>query len=129
MFTRRLATLSCTLLLAACAAQAPVETDDTANEPLTVRWSWSQIDTGPDDIPVYEVKLIDGNDEARYVASCNGVVSTSTIEESDIAVRCWWAGGGEDFAVIDGDDGWTVQKRWVDEESGFGEWEEVAALQ
>lgn len=94
---------------------------------------WKAVQTGDGSVEPPATHLILQNaetEEALYEADCIGIAQMNAIQEEGViaSVRCWWAGGGDDYAVIDGDQILYVQHRWVDEEVGFGEWEEVSTI-
>lgn len=132
MLTRILAAATLSFTLVACnGTQTTAEPDDAMDAMMaetSVRWTWTQTGIGPDEIPQNEIRLVDEDGNEKHMVVCNGVPAQSDIEESDTAVRCWWAGGGNDYAVFETDAGLSVQTRWVDEESGFGEWEELIVI-
>lgn len=128
MFKRFAAVAALSLMLAACNGTRDSD-NERSMDGSVLRWTWEQTGTGPDEIPQYEIKLVDDASDEKHMVVCNGVPATQEIEESDTAVRCWWAGGGNDYAVFEVDGGYSVQTRWVDEESGFGEWEELIVVQ
>lgn len=109
------------LLLAACSS-AP--SDD-----LAVSWQSEQTSTGEFGEPQMNITLVDADGNVSADEECIGVVSPIDLPEEEHvidAVRCWWAGGGNDFVATTNPSGDLIVKtRWVDEESGFGEWEAI----
>ena len=109
------------LVLAAC-------TSASSND-LSVKWQSEQTGTGEFGEPQMNVTLVNSEGTVVVDEECIGVVSPIDLqEEANVltSVRCWWAGGGNDYlAATDANGKLTVKTRWVDEESGFGAWEEV----
>ena len=109
------------LLLCACAANEPLDTSMGSASPT---WVAVQTGTGSDGLPLTTVKLVKGDiNNVLYGANCEGIISPVEIGGAETAVRCWWAGGGADFAAFKNGTGYLVRTRWVDEESGYGPWE------
>lgn len=127
-----LAAAGLTLLLAACNTQAPV-TDNDSSAPAAKRaameWTSEQTGTGEYDMPITTITLmVPSTGDVIYTTTCNGTASFEgeVIEGSVASIQCWWAGGGDQYAVFVGEaEELTVRHRTVDEEAGFGEWEDV----
>lgn len=123
------------LVLGACATQTNTSpTSDTSNSSspamkrMAMEWTSQQTGTGSDGIPQNKLILrTQGTNDVLFTTSCNGVPSTSMqdVPGSVVSIQCWWAGGGEQFGVFVGDaEEITVRHRTVDEEGGFGSWED-----
>lgn len=96
---------------------------------VALHWSWLQTGTGSVGQPINDLMLVEeksGNTVGG--TQCEGVVAATTDIPNALSIRCWWAGGGEDFAVMQSGSMLLVQKRYVDEESGFGPWETLQTL-
>lgn len=128
------------LALGACGAQTDTTNTDTSSSSSTnapamkraaMEWVAVETDAGTDGTaPKNTITLrVAGTQEEIYSTTCAGVPSTDVqIDGSVASVRCWFAGGGDDYAVFIGDaEQLTVRHRTVDEEGGFGEWEDLAA--
>lgn len=121
------------LALAAC-TQTPATNTATDTPSMAKRvpmeWVSQQTGTGSDGIP--ENKLVlraQGSTEELFSTTCNGTVSTDVqdVPGSVNSAQCWWAGGGDQYGVFIGDaEELTVRHRTVDEESGFGSWEDMS---
>ncbi len=94
-----------------------------------VEWNVSQIDKNADGMPVMALTLkLSETGEALFHATCNGTTSTANlnIDGSIASIQCWWAGGGDQYAVfVDSAEKLVVKHRTVDEQAGFGAWQEV----
>lgn len=120
------------LTLAACNTQTTTDTD-TPSMGKRMPVEWVAVDTGEKvgegDMPVTKITLqVAATKEEIYSTSCMGTASTEMqdVEGSIAAIQCWWAGGGDQYAAFVGDaEQLTVRHRTVDEESGFGAWEDV----
>lgn len=116
-----LSALSVGLILGACTP--------TTNEPMSfvnldnLEWQSEQTGTGSSGEPETEVRLVDtSTNEVLATANCIGTIAPLESEGS-LAIRCWWAGGGYDYNVVTPADAPVVVRRWIDEESGEGPWE------
>ncbi len=132
---------SLALALAACNSTATPGTNNAsssassqqaaAGKRMPMEWVSMQTGTGADGIPQNQLSLqVVGSEEKLFNILCNGVPSTNVenVDGSVATVQCWWAGGGDQYGVFVGDaEQLTVRHRTVDEEAGFGTWEDVAA--
>jgi len=121
---KRLLLLS-VLFLGACSQQA-------AGEPLVIRWTAQQTGVGEAEAPQMKLSLLnDKTQKSLYDTECAGTVSVDAVTDAEgnlTSMRCWWAGGGDDYAVFETENALSVRHRTVDEEAGYGEWEEVAVI-
>ena len=125
-----------TLSLLACTAQTPSNGDTTSSHPSMKRaameWTAVQTGTGESDMPEMEIVLqVAGTGEELYRTMCAGTTSTEAqdMEGSVASIQCWWAGGGDQYGVFIGDaEEATIRHRTVDEEAGFGAWEDLKTL-
>lgn len=124
--------LALSLTLAACTAPAN-NTADTPSMGKRMPMEWVATDTGEKvgegDMPVTKITLqVQGTGEEIYSTSCMGTASTEVqdVAGSVASIQCWWAGGGDQYGVFVGDaEQLTVRHRTVDEEAGYGSWEDV----
>lgn len=118
---KKLLSVVCLIAIAACTPAAPSN--------ISVEWKSEQTGTGEFGEPQMNVTLVNSEGTVVVDEECIGVVSPIDLqEEANVltSVRCWWAGGGNDYlAATDANGNLTVKTRWVDEESGFGAWEEL----
>lgn len=67
-----------------------------------------------------------------YQTECNGTTLVEGVQDMDDSVatiQCWWAGGGDQYGVFIGDaEKATIRHRTVDEEAGYGQWEDLKTL-
>ncbi len=126
-----------TLALSACAEPSPVTHVQTDDAPAGKRMAmeWYAYAQGEDEngIPQNDLSLkVVGTKEELFTTSCAGttqVADIADLAESPAYIRCWWAGGGDDFAVFIGDaEQATIRHRTVDEEAGYGAWEDLKSL-
>ncbi len=126
------------LSLAACNTQTPATNTNTNTvsstpAPKRAAMEWVAIETGTDasGMPSNKLSLrVQGTEQELFATSCNGTASTSVqdVAGSMATIQCWWAGGGDQFGVFIGDaEMLSIRHRTVDEEAGFGAWEEVRA--
>jgi hypothetical protein len=129
---KKILLLSAILLLPACTPQqAPVDDTRPAGEQVMMEWKMEPF--GQDtDTPQTHIMLVNsGTDETLFETNCTGTASTegiTDVEGSMASVRCWWAGGGDDYAVFDDADGHIVRHRTVDEEAGMGAWTDIQII-
>lgn len=122
--------LALPILLAAC---MPVQ--DTANTTLpALEWRTQDAGVNEMDIPQQQLSLMrirEGGREALFTTQCQGIASPSELIEGSLAsIRCWWAGGGDDYAAFAAEGGTIeVKTRYVDEESGMGPWDVLETMQ
>lgn len=119
---RLLSALSLGLLLGACTP---------ANEPMSfvnldsLEWQHKELSVDEYGAPETELTLVNTSDNSVLATTtCTGTVGPLE-SEGPLAVRCWWAGGGYDYNVVTPADAPVVVRRWVDEESGEGPWENI----
>jgi hypothetical protein len=112
-----LAIAAVTLALTACSS-ASSTTDG-------VKWTWTQTGTGSDGAPTQEIHLVNAQGATILTKSCTGTVSVLSPGANPTIVRCWWAGGGNDYALIIRGGKPVPQTRTVDEEAGEGEWQDI----
>lgn len=122
------------LMLAACMPAAN-NSDMAAGKRKPIQWVATH--TGADDqgIPesTLELKVVGSPNEVLYTTDeCLGVPSMEQLQDvegSIASIQCWWAGGGDQWAVFVGDaEQLTVKTRTVDEEAGYGEWQDLKTL-
>lgn len=125
------------LVLAACASGSNTanNADGEENPAMTgptYHWDQNQTGTGDNDEPLVELNLLDEDNESQFTAECVGPAFTEGVAADvpgvQTAIRCWWAGGGDDYAVIDMSGSLVIRHRTVDEEAGYGPWETVENL-
>lgn len=125
---KKFAALSFVLLLAACNMQQ--QPDGPAAKRMPVMWTAE--DAGMDENGMATTNIMlttEGDAEMLFATTCNGTASTENldIEGSIASIQCWLPGGGDQYAVFVGDaEELTIMHRTVDEEAGFGEWEEIS---
>jgi hypothetical protein len=95
-----------------------------------MQWQWKQVGTGASSEPQMHLQLVDTtkNNSVFYETDCTGVVSQApadVIAGTLGGVRCWWAGGGDDYVAVMNGDALVIRHRTVDEESGYGQWTEI----
>lgn len=120
-----------TFALCACAQTTP----DT-NEPVAKRaaMEWTATETSIDENGTPQVALVlqvVGSTDEIFRTTCTGTTSTEMqdMEGSVASIQCWWAGGGDQYGVFVGDaEKLSIRHRTVDEEAGFGAWEELESL-
>lgn len=125
-----------TLSFALLVACTPVtnNTDGPAAKRMPMQWVSTHIGADDQGIPEakLELKVVGSPDNVLYTTSCLGVPSSEQIQDAEgsiASVQCWWAGGGNQWAVFVGDaEQLTVKTRTVDEEVGYGEWETLKTL-
>lgn len=125
-----------TLALCACNAQAP-GIDVTPPQPTAKRaaMEWYAYNTGEKDgIPQNTLKLktaTTSRDEL-FTTTCVGTTLVEGVQDMDdsvASIQCWWAGGGDQFGVFIGDgEQAVIRHRTVDEEAGYGKWEDLKTL-
>lgn len=126
------APLSCLFLLAAC-TQQPTKPATPTPTAKRAAMEWVTTNTGEmvgeGDMPSNKITLqVQGSGEKIYSTNCFGTTSTEMqdVEGSVASIQCWWAGGGDQYGVFIGEaEKMTIKHRTVDEEAGFGVWEEV----
>lgn len=126
------------LALCACSTQSPIidtsTPPDTMGKRIPVEWSARNTGEDANGIPQNTLTLNVMNDtrDELYKTECVGTTLVQGVTDLDGSVayiQCWWAGGGDQFAVFTGEgEAMTVRHRTVDEESGFGEWEDLKVL-
>jgi len=120
-------------VLAACTSQTDTTMDNDSSAPAAKRaameWTSEQTGMSESDMPITTITLgVPATGDVIYTTTCNGTASTELqdIEGSVASIQCWWAGGGDQYAVFVGEaEELTVRHRTVDEEAGFGEWMDV----
>jgi hypothetical protein len=127
--------LALSLTLAACTSQ-PASNTATTNAPsmgkrMPMEWVSVQTGTGTDGIPQNKL-MLQTADTKQVIATttCTGTTSTNVqgVDGSTNTIQCWWAGGGDQYGVFVGDaEKLTVRHRTVDEEGGFGTWQDVSS--
>ncbi len=125
-----------TLALSACAEPSPVTHVQPDTPPAAKRMAmeWYAYSEGEQDgIPQNRIALkVVGAKEELFSTTCIGttqVADIADLAESPAYIRCWWAGGGDDYALFIGEaEQATIRHRTVDEESGYGEWEDLKSL-
>ncbi len=122
-----------TLSLIACTPQAiQPDTDAPMVKRAAMEWQFEQ--TGEDETGMPETTLrlvVPSMNVGLFTTTCSGIASTEVqdMEESVADVQCWWAGGGDQYGVFIGEmEQATIRHRTVDEEAGYGEWEDVKSL-
>lgn len=139
------------LFLALAACSTPAAQPQTPDFSTTPSLDLTDINAGIDENGVEWYAYYTGDDESSipqntlrlktktqtrdilFETACAGTTQVADIPDLDklssAYIQCWWAGGGDQFAVFEGTDGTRVIKhRTVDEESGFGAWEELKTL-
>lgn len=128
-----------TLTLIACNAQKPVinTTVDTNEQPTAAKrapMEWWAEKTGEDAYGMPQNKLTVRTNPGTilFETTCNGTTLVDGVPDLDDSVayiQCWWAGGGDQFAIFieDGEKA-VVRHRTVDEEAGYGKWEDLKTL-
>lgn len=130
-----------TLALIACnAQQTPTINVDTPELPppsaaakrAPMEW-WAE-KTGEDayGMPHNKITVRTTPGTILYETECNGttlVEDVPDLEDSVAYMQCWWAGGGDQFAIFieDGEKA-VIRHRTVDEEAGYGRWEDLKTL-
>lgn len=124
---KKLPLLTLALLLSACAQQTA---DQPLAEQVQVEWRSEQTGAGEFDAPLTTLSLVNTADQSvLFSTECQGTASPETIEgTTDVAILCWWAGGGERYTVVKSGDSLTVRNQTVDEEAGYGEWTDVETI-
>jgi hypothetical protein len=126
-----------TLTLTACALQNIQPDEDAQMMGKRVMMEWYAYNEGEDAMGIPQNRLVlktGGVDIVElYETRCAGTTQVADIPDLDAVsstyIRCWWAGGGEDFAVFIGEaESATVRHRTVDEEAGFGPWKDLKTL-
>lgn len=124
------------LALCACNAQAPVS-DTNGDTPVAAKragmeWQFEQTGEDASGMPETTLRLVvPSMNVGLFTTTCSGIASTDVqdMEDSVADVQCWWAGGGDQYGVFIGDgEKATIRHRTVDEEAGYGEWEDVKTL-
>jgi hypothetical protein len=125
------------LALSACAEPSPVThvqpDEPSAGKRMAMEWyAYSQ---GEDEMGIPQNNLslkVVSTSEVLFTTTCEGttqVADIADLADSVTYIRCWWAGGGEDFAVFIGEaEQAVIRHRTVDEEGGYGEWEDLKSL-
>lgn len=122
-----------TLSLIACAPQA-IQPDTEAPMGKRAAMEWQATPTGADETGMPETTLtltVPSMNLELFTTTCSGIASTEVqdMEDSVADVQCWWAGGGDQYGVFIGEaEQAVVRHRTVDEEAGFGEWEDLKSL-
>lgn len=100
-----------------------------AGKRAAMEWRFEQTGTAEYDMPITKLTLVvSSTDVVLYQTTCNGTASIDVqdVEGSVASIQCWWAGGGDQYGVFITDaEVLTVRHRTVDEEAGFGPWEEA----
>lgn len=130
LFMKHLPLLLLVLALSAC-AQTAQETSTPTNDQVQVEWQTVQTGTGAYEEPLMQLSLVNPVEGTiHFRTECSGTVSPEGIEgTNDLAVLCWWAGGGERFTVAKSGSTLTIRSQQVDEESGYGEWVDVETVE
>lgn len=128
---KHLPLLTLALLLTACVQVDTTGGSDDSPDQVQVEWQSVQTGTGAYDMPLMQISLVDpAEGTIHFRTECEGTVSPEQIEgTTDMAVLCWWAGGGERFTVVKKGDTLTVRNQQVDEESGYGEWTDIQTIE
>lgn len=119
------------LTIALCACNSQNDTSSSEIDISTLEWQTSQTGTGPSGEPLTTVALVNKTtNETLAKSGCKGIIAPlpqedSNLETSHLSIRCWWAGGGYDFDVVTEGNAIQPIRRWVDEESGEGPWENI----
>ncbi|HVW66224.1 MAG TPA: hypothetical protein VHA78_00665 [Candidatus Peribacteraceae bacterium] len=92
-----------------------------------LKWNHVQTGTGTYNSPITQLMLTEsGGTKALATQTCTGIAGDATdITGALAAVRCWWAGGGDDYAAFASGTGFIIRHRTLDEEAGAGEWREI----
>lgn len=130
-----------TLALVACTQQTPptTNTDTPSTPPVAAKrapMEWYAYDQGTDEQGIPQNKLIlkanTAQREDLFTTSCAGttqVTDLPDLADSVAYIQCWWAGGGDQYAVFIGEaEKATIRHRTVDEEAGYGAWEDLKTL-
>ncbi len=124
------------LALSACTEPSPVTHVETnqpsAGKRMAMEW-YAYSEGEKDGIPQNKISLKTvATQEELFTTSCIGttqVTDIADLSESPAYIRCWWAGGGDDYALFIGDaEKAVIRHRTVDEEAGYGEWEDLKSL-
>lgn len=129
------------LALLACNTQQtqPIANDHqaTSKAPVAAKrtpMEWWAEKTGEDayGMPHNKVTVRTTPGTILYETECNGttlVEDVPDLEDSIAYMQCWWAGGGDQFAIFmeDGEKA-VIRHRTVDEETGYGRWEDLKTL-
>jgi hypothetical protein len=112
--------LTVSFALAACTqANGQLPTEKIGD----LQWTAAMTGEGTTGEPHTKVTLVDASDGSElYSAECIGTISENPTPGAKLSVMCWWAGGGEEFAVFDSGSTLSLKHRYVDEESGYTEW-------
>lgn len=138
---KRILLAALTLSLVACTQQIPTVdvAAPTPPPPAAAKrapMEWYAYDMGMNENGIPQNTLIlkanTSQREELFTTECAGttqVADIADLADSVSYIRCWWAGGGEDFAVFIGDaEKATIRHRTVDEEVGYGKWEDLKTL-
>lgn len=127
-----------TLTMVACAPQAN-RPDIDVEQPTAAKRTpveWYAYDMGDDEQGIPQNKLVlkavSPTRDELFETACAGttlVQGVPDLDESVAYIQCWWAGGGDQFAVFieDGEKA-IIRHRTVDEEAGYGRWEDLKSL-
>lgn len=123
------------LILVVTACNAPRAPNPNAPQPSAKRaaMAWTTVNAGEDStgIPQTTIILSISGGAELYRTNCTGTASTQAqgLEETVAGIQCWYAGGGDQYAVFVGEnEKATLRHRTVDEVAGFGTWENVKSL-
>lgn len=123
--------------LCACTSSSSTKTETTAPQAgkrIPMEWSARNTGTNAQGIPQNRLTLNLTNltRDELYRTECEGttlVQGIPDLENSAAYIQCWWAGGGDQYAVFIGDaEQGVIRHRTVDEEAGYGEWEDLKTL-
>jgi hypothetical protein len=128
----------CSLMLVACNAQTPATDTGTSDQPVAAKrvpMEWNAYAMPEKDgIPQNTLKLktVEPVRQTLFETTCAGttqVADIADLADSAAYIRCWWAGGGDDFAVfIEDSEKAVIRHRTVDEQAGYGDWEDLKSL-
>ncbi len=130
-----------TFVLCACNAQTPaavnidtsvVNSDTTsASGSLAIEWWAKNMGNNSNGAPhnILTLRPVSHSGDVLYRTECDGTTLVQGVQDmgdSIASIQCWWAGGGDQFGVyIDEKEQILIRHRTVDEEVGYGEWEDL----
>lgn len=131
-----------TIALVACSSkQIPAINVDSPKAPPSpsaaakrTQMEWWAVKTGEDayGMPHNNITVRTTPGTILFETECNGttlVQDVPDLEDSVAYMQCWWAGGGDQFAIFieDGEKA-VIRHRTVDEEAGYGKWQDLKTL-
>lgn len=98
---------------------------------VEMEWSVQTTGTASNGAPhnILTLRPVSNSGEVLYRTECDGTTLAEGVQDmgnSIASIQCWWAGGGDQFGVyIDEKEQILIRHRTVDEDAGYGEWDDV----